>query len=545
MHISNMFLQLTFTLFLFTSHCHAMDEPQEVRSDPQSDFQKAKKTIGTLIGLISPELSTYLNGEPEAITNNPYKNQVAYVRQTPGISDGEKECLIARLPIVKAGLQKLLNRQLEDHQIPKIAFVMSGGGYRALLCSLGCLLGSEKIGLLDTSTYITALSGSTWAVAPWISIGLPLKTFNQYILDCVAKAFTDVTDEEELLLFQAAIVKALYKQAKTPVDLYGALLGNRLLAALGDKRHMTYISEHAEKIKDGKYPYPIYTAVDGNEDIIENPMWYEFTPHEIGACNSTTHIPTWAYGRKFKEGKSVNNAPEKSLSYQMGTYGSAFAANVKTIKEELAKVLGHEDLIESIATSIEGERPLDFYAKVPNFTYKMNTGKPEPKEQLFVDAGLDFNNPVTPVVYPERKADILIICDASADRIGDELKKTCDYMKRNNLAFPEINFDVIGKKAMHVFKDKNNPYVPTVLYFPRISDPALLQNYQHNHPQSTKYNILQDFDLDHETNNGFAKTIHFQYEPQDAERVIRQMEFNVRANQEKIIKTFKWVIDNK
>src|SRR5229473_1244104 len=83
-----------------------------------------------------------------------------------GISEGEKKYLNNRLPIVKAALEKMLNRSLDNKKIPKIALIGSGGGYRAMFCTTGSLNGAQKIGLLDTITYITALSGSTWAVAP-------------------------------------------------------------------------------------------------------------------------------------------------------------------------------------------------------------------------------------------------------------------------------------------------------------------------------------------------------------------------------------------
>lgn len=510
--------------------CYSMDIPQK---------------IGAIAGLLSPELIVRIKGEPTAITNNPYKDQVAHVRQGTGISEGEKKYLTKRLPIVKKALEKLVNRTLEEKQIPTIAMINSGGGYRAMLCTVGSLLGAKKIGLLDAITYLTALSGSTWAIAPWISTGMSLKEFKHYIIDCAAKPFTDTTDNEESLIFDAAIIKSIYNQPKTPVDLYGALLGNRLLEALGNQRHMTYLSEQAEKVETGRYPYPIYTAIDANEEITTDQTWYEFTPHEIGNPIDKEYIPSWAYGRKFKGGKSTDNSPEKNLSYHLGTFGSAFGANVRTMKKEIAKKLGDLDFIDSLTQSIEGERPFDFYAKIANYTYKMNPEKKGPKNKSFVDAGLDHNNPVSPVIglCPERKADILIICDASAGDIGKEMKKVVDYAQKHNLPFPTINFEKINKKTISVFKDKNNPNVPTVIYLPRISDQQLWENNKSN-PQFSKYN-LSEFDLSEETNNGFAATRHFQYDPRDSQKVIAQTKFNMHVNQAKIIKTINWAIDRK
>jgi len=162
-----------------------------------------------------------------------------------------------------------------------------------------------------------------------------------------------------------------------------------------------------------------------------------------------------------------------------------------------------------------------------------------------VDAGLDFNDPIPPVVHPARKADIIVICDASAGHVGNELQKASAYMQQHNLPFPKINLDTIDKKTINIFKDKNDPHVPTVFYFPRISDCELLKTYKDTHQKCEKYNILENFNLDHETNDGFAKTIHFQYTPEHAERIIRQMELNVRANEAKIIKALNYEIDRR
>ena len=56
---------------------------------------------------------------------------------------------------------------------------------------------------------------------------------------------------------------------------------------------------------------------------------------------------------------------------------------------------------------------------------------------------------------------------------------------------------------------------------------------------------MQGFDLDHETNAGFAQTIHFKYDPQEAEKVIRQTQLNLIANKKAIIDAIAWKINQK
>lgn len=488
--------------------------------------------------------------ELPAIQNNPYKYMDAQVRCDSGISQGEKDYLKKRLPIAKATLETVLNCTLEDHQIPIIAMPFSGGGYRAMLCATGSLNGTQKIKILDAITYVTSLSGSTWAIGPWISTQLPLEKFSAYIKDCASKPFLCPTEHEEALIWDAAAVKSHYHQPKTPVDLYGDLLGNRLLEHFGDQRHIIYLSSQALAIGDGAYPYPIYTAIDADENIIKNQTWYEFTPDEIGNPVDQVYIPTWAFGRKFKQGLSHKGKfdtypPEKNLAYNMGMYGSAFGANIKTIEKEIAKRMGHWEYIEELLKPIRGERPLDFYGKVANYARKLSSEHKGTKYATFVDAGTDFNLPVSPVsgLCPERKADIFIICDASAGHIGHELKKAVHYMEKHKLPFPQIDFEHIDKKTISIFKGKD-PNTPTVIYLPRISDQELLQKNLSN-PEFTQYQNLLDFDIDEETKNGFAQTIHFQYDPENAQKVMDQMEFNIRVSQAQILETIKWVIDRK
>lgn len=531
-------LSIIIITMLLSTHSYNMDD---LKNHIAQDLHQAKQDLGIIIGSVAPNIGALIADEPRAITNNPYKNKIAQVREGIGISEGEKEYLTKRLPIAKAAFEKILNIKLEDKHVPTTAIASSGGGYRALLYTLGFFNAMEIIELLDTITYATALSGSTWAVAPWISSDMSLKEYKKYIIKCVQKEFTKLTDTEELLIFDAARVKSIYHQPKNLVDIYGDLLGTHLLEKHGDKRHMVYLSEQADKIRNGIKPYPIYVAIDANEKIVKNQTWYEFTPHEIGNRIDNKYVPTWAYGRKFKNGKSIDNAPEKNLSYHMGTWGSAFGADVATIEHAVASRLGHQEIIEKILEPIQGDRPVPCYATIANYTRGMNTGKKEPKTQTFVDAGTDFNLPIPPCY--NRNIDLIFINDVSAGTIGNELKKAQAHAKRHNYPFPKINYKNLDKQTISIFKDENNSKAPVVIYMPRISDQRLWEDNKLN-PQFKKYN-LSGFDLDYETNHGPDETIHFQYNKKNAKQTIHQAEFNVRVNQAKILETLQYVIDKK
>ena len=494
-------------------------------------------------------LSHLMASDQPAIINNKYKNSTAFVESNTGKSLGKSSFLQKRLPVIKAALETKFNRTIDENKIPTIAFAFSGGGYRAMLYTTAILYRAQKAGLLDVVKEISALSGSTWAVAPWISTGMTLEEFKPYIQECATKPFTHVTHAEKVLIADAIAVKKTYNQPRTLVDLYGDLLGNRLLAALGDARHITYLSDQSEKINNGAYPYPIYAAIDGREEIVDNQTWYAFTPDTIG--NDNYQIPSWGHGRKYKNGISTNNAPEKSLAYNMGTWGSAFAASIEEIYQELSHESTqqehpghHKKIIEVLGAAIKGKRLLPFYADVPNYMYKMDattTDKKILKEKHmeFVDGGLLRNVPVDPVI----KADIIIIVDISAGEIGGELKKVINYAQKNKLPFPAIDLTDIDKRTMSIFKDEDNKNTPTVIYMPRISDKQLWNECK-NKPEFKDYN-LSGFNLDYETNHGVAQTQCFQYTKTHSTKLMNQAEFNFHVNEDKIWETIEWVMNKK
>lgn len=47
-------------------------------------------------------------------------------------------------------------------QVPVVAVLGSGGGVRAMSAFYGSLAGLQELGILDTVTYLSGVSGSTW-----------------------------------------------------------------------------------------------------------------------------------------------------------------------------------------------------------------------------------------------------------------------------------------------------------------------------------------------------------------------------------------------
>lgn len=49
-------------------------------------------------------------------------------------------------------------------QVPIIGVLGSGGGFRAMTCLSGAVKALQESGILDCTTYIAGLSGSSWSV---------------------------------------------------------------------------------------------------------------------------------------------------------------------------------------------------------------------------------------------------------------------------------------------------------------------------------------------------------------------------------------------
>uniref|UniRef100_V5EL33 4'-phosphopantetheinyl transferase domain-containing protein n=2 Tax=Kalmanozyma brasiliensis (strain GHG001) TaxID=1365824 RepID=V5EL33_KALBG len=70
-------------------------------------------------------------------------------------------------------------------------------------------------------------------------------------------------------------------------------------------------------------------AIDNTTDVFALPIakgyfqWFEATPLEVGSADVQGYIPTWAWGRPFVSGRSLDRRPEESLSLLLGQCTSA------------------------------------------------------------------------------------------------------------------------------------------------------------------------------------------------------------------------------
>ncbi|MGA9530896.1 MAG: hypothetical protein WBQ73_03355 [Candidatus Babeliales bacterium] len=534
--------------------------------DIQSD--ELKNIFGTLSqwvgGLIAPwhdeliniaeePLKKFIKSRSPAIVKNPYQNEVASVRFGNELSQGEKTYLNKRKKIVKQALEKLLGRELlDDDYIPRIALVCSGGGYRAMVSTLGSFVGADTIGLLDTVMWLVGLSGSTWIEAIWMSTGLSIRELKKRLCNKVEHHLTTLTPQEAKQLVRSLLVKWAFDQPMTVVDLYGGLLANRLLDDFGEECHLVYLSEQQKLLEEALVPFPIYTAVspiNEGKDLV----WFEFNPYEIGSAWLRCFIPSWGYGRRYSKGLSQDYAPEQPLAYHMGTCGSAFSATIEQMYSEIEQKVHFDDALDTIATKILnliGNYRIT-WAEVFNFVYGVEMNPLEHERYVrFIDAGLAFNLPYPPISGERegRKADIIIFLDASStipgrDYAGQaEFGKVQAYAHNHGLAYPYIDYSFAGERACSVYKQKGKP---VVIYMPRIKDYELIRKHKDDKDLQECLSHIADFDPEESVHSGYCNTYNFVWTEEQLEQLSSLTEFNMRASVDQIKDAIEWVIQQK
>ncbi|KAK2066830.1 hypothetical protein P8C59_000613 [Phyllachora maydis] len=419
----------------------------------------------------------------------------AKVRVSEELCEEEKRFLARRKKVVAVALAKYLGLDEDEvhaDDVPTIAVCGSGGGLRALVAGTGSLMATAEDGLFDCVTYTSGVSGSCWLQALYNSsitdghFGRAIDHLKARLGTHIAYppiAFSALTSAPTNKALLSGMVEKLKGDSHSDfglVDGYGVLLAARLLVPkgeLGVNERDFKLSNQRDYVKFGQNPLPIYTAVrheipdlasavakddsiplaDGaKEDAKEQAkkeawfQWFEMTPYEFFCEEFSAGIPTWALGRKFRNGRDVPTEtglylPETRLPLLLGVFGSAFCATLSHYYREVRPlVLGLsgfqavDELISGRNADLSKVHPID-PAQVPNFAYAMGPGQlpatvppallRSPYVQL-MDAGMSNNIPVYPLLRPGRGVEVVLAFDASADVRTDNWLAVADGYAR-------------------------------------------------------------------------------------------------------------------
>jgi phospholipase A2 len=397
--------------------------------------------------------------------------ETAYIRRSANLANEETDFLAKRIPKVKQKLEELLKIRLDENEIPRIAICMSGGGMRAATTAQGLLEGLDVIGLLEALTYAAGLSGSTWTLASFVELGLPIEEYSKHFVEALCKPHVFTPADLAHVLWP----KYVFEEHTSIVDLYGVFLAQTFFHSISSKkfaRQDIHLSDSQRRLSDGNCFFPIYTSLEikGTDS-----HWATYTPYEFGIDDFNAYIPIWALGRKFNNGVSTNFAPEQSLGFLMGIWGSAGSGSInnilKTQEGNLSKTLFkslNDIFVETHAgvVRIAAVRVFNPLFGVTGASIK-NLSK-----LTLMDSGYDFNLPFPPLLKKERKVDVIIVMDASANVYENSpaLQKAVEYAKARGIPLPNIELDSITDKQVTVFADESNVEAPTIIFLAPVKN---------------------------------------------------------------------------
>lgn len=543
-------------------------------------------------------IDTLMAGNPNKTRPATVYNQNKILR--PGYSL-EGEFLAKRAPIVQKALQELVGEMVDFDKLPTIACAFSGGGYRAMVLTAGFMKGLSDLNILNATTYVSALSGSTWYIAPWTLMQRPTENFtvtvdqfNDKLREKIRSNTFNLTSNANAssisltrVANDAIFPKVVFGQVVNSVDFFGALLAHALLSDFGDKEQRQRLSSQYFSVQVGNAPWPLYTAVSMAKDDDDKYRyhWYEFTPEEVRDLELGLAFPSFAFGRTFESGQSTDFAPEQSFGFQMGIFGSVYSVNLKDIKRIFDVENGTTFFDDKrIVESLEAANKLKFFADVvtnlndfnalrlviakkiignlsdsrvgalraapaqvnnPFKGYHNASSWLQGRERItFIDAGIDYNIPLRPLFRPDRKVDLIFVGDASSNAGSSvEIKKALGDIER----FYQIKYEkdvLMSEATLHVYRPKGFAKGPIVVYMQFFLDQQLIKKSMDD--ASLRKLIVQEklnsFEAQRCLDTDYCGTFNFSYTIDNFNQLAAVGEFLIKAHQKKLKQIIQEVV---
>ncbi|GMM37601.1 hypothetical protein DASC09_049260 [Saccharomycopsis crataegensis] len=414
-----------------------------------------------------------------------------------GLSPEEKSWVSKRDQITRPHLLQFLQTRanldddeyfalLNDSNNMKIGLAFSGGGFRAMLAGAGHLSaldgrtnGANEIGLgglLESSTYISGLSGGNWLVGSlamnnWTSVQSIID--NEYPIWNLAKPFFEAGGNayEGVITFLNWMKDIVLKKhagfTVNFLDVWGRALCDVLFPAdNGFGVGVTWSSLQGSAVfTSGNMPFPISVAdavINGRELTPQDSTVIEINPFEFGSWDSSekAFTKTKYLGIEVENGQPINaNAcvvGYDNAGFIMGSSSNIFYNLLPTMKDGQLLADGLEVLgdmtYKYLGESRENETYQAIYQPNPfskNEYSSLDYGIAASDALGLTDGGNDAQEiPFAPLLEPERNIDVVFAFDSS-DNTEDKWPNG-----KSLVASYERQFSSIGSGAAF-------PYVPT------------------------------------------------------------------------------------
>jgi hypothetical protein len=357
----------------------------------------------------------------------------ARVRMGKGICDGEKEIVFDRARDISVpALNEICSQYsvpfITVEDAPKIGIACSGGGYRAMIAALGFVHGLDETRILPAVNYMTALSGSSWMLFPWIACQMQKgdETFTDFVTRFRNNAQyfnAPFTPKEMGDIASILLTRYINEGGITLVDFYGALLARALLKESNDPNDPADFPDSGQTVSLSwlrdtgllkNYPFPIATAIGSmyeqslGFEVIEkeyekgkrrNYYWFEISPLEIGCEYLNAWIDPRFSGCRFNNRVVEKVGPEVPLGAFMGISGSAFAADIRVILSKLGGKI--PSYLESFVQNLIIKRGGDWMKFTQKDQYPLGLEAPDIKDFRFASGRLlNFARGMKKIVKP-------------------------------------------------------------------------------------------------------------------------------------------------
>ncbi|XP_078243509.1 cytosolic phospholipase A2 epsilon [Pogona vitticeps] len=516
----------------------------------------------------------------------------------------EKEFLNKRKIIVADGFKKVLGleKDLQDHEVPVVAIMTTGGSTRSLTALYGSLRGLQKLNLLDCATYISGLSGTTWTMgnlyrdAYWSK-----KDLNEQIKEVkrhVTKSKLDCFSAERLKYYNRQLRLRKEEGHKTScIDLWGLIIEY----VLNDGKDNHKLSDEQQAVNEGQNPLPIYTAINVKEkySTMDFSEWMEFTPYEVGILKYGAFVRAEDFGSEFFMGRLMKRLPETRFCYMEGMWSSIFSLNllyfwnISHSSEEFWHRWTRDQITDIDETPCLPTRPHEqkthlytpggpfssafrdvltdrlSVAQYHNFIRGLQLDNNYLKNETFCrwkdtvldssspnkltqteeylsleDTGFFINTSATPLLRPERKVDVIIHLNYSAGSQSLPLKQSCKYYAEQGIPFPKavLHEDDEHLKECYLFEDAENLEAPVLLFFPQVNDTF---RYYKAPGIKRSESEMKYGDIDFSSNCSPYSTYSLTFSKEEFDQLVDLSEYNILNNQRLILKALHIAVERK